>query len=100
MSKSSGNLPDCITLHYPDPEDEDAEIEVEYVRQEIVPATMTVVNSQELNEYDAQLHEYTNEDDGMMSVELCGNWLTFYVGQLISRSDVEIYPAEEEEGYI
>ena len=30
-------LPDTITLHYPDPDDEDAEIDVEYVRQEIAP---------------------------------------------------------------
>ena len=76
------------------------EISVEYSRQEIVPAEMTVVNAQELEEYDAELHEYTNEDEGMMSVELCGDWLTFYVGGVISRGDVNIYPAEEEEEYI
>lgn len=93
-------LPDSITLHYPDPDDDEEEIAVEYVKQEVTSATMTVVNSQELNEYDAELHEYTNEDGGLMSVELCGDWLTFYVGQSISRSDVEIYPAEEEAEYI
>jgi len=93
-------LPETITLHYPDPDDDEEEIAVEYVRQEVTSATMTVVNSQELNEYDAELHEYTNEDEGLMSVELCGNWLTFYVGQSISRSDVQIYPAEEEAEYI
>ena len=93
-------LGDNITLHYPDPEDDEAEIDVEYVRQESVQVTMTVVNDEEMNEYDAELYEYTNEDDGLMSVELCGTWLTFYVGQFIARTDVQIYPAEEEAEYI
>ena len=91
------DLPDAITLHYPDPDDEDAEISVEYVRQEIAPAQMTVVNLLEMETFDAELHEYTNEDDEMMSVELVGNWLTFYVGDSISLSDVNIYPAEDDE---
>ena len=91
------DLPDVITLHYPDPDDEDAEISVEYVRQEIVPAEMTVVNLLEMETFEAELHEYTSEDDEMMSVELVGNWLTFYVGESISLSDVNIYPAEDDE---
>ncbi len=91
------DLPDVITLHYPDPDDEAAEISVEYVRQEIVPAKMTVVNVLEMETFDAELHEYTSEDDEMMSVELVGNWLTFYVGESISLSDVNIYPAEDDE---
>lgn len=94
------DLPDSITLHYPHPDDEEVEISVEYARQEIISAQMTVVNEQELEEYDAELHEYTNEDGRLMSVELCGDWLTFYVGALISQSDVNIYPAEEEAEYI
>lgn len=93
-------LPDSITLHYPDTDDDDMEISVEYMRQEIVPGEMTVVNAQELEEYDVEMHEYTNEDKGLMSVELCGDWLTFYVGGVISRGDVNIYPAEAEEEYI
>ena len=93
----SDDLPDTITLHYPDPDDEDGEISVEYVRQEIVPAEMTVVNLREMETFDAELHEYTSADDEMMSVELVGNWLTFYVGESISLSDVNIYPAEDDE---
>ena len=93
----SEDLPDTITLHYPDPDDEDAEISVEYVRQEIVPAQMAVVNHLEMETFDAELHEYTSEDDEMMSVELVGNWLTFYVGESISLSDINIYPAEDDE---
>ena len=91
------DLPDVITLHYPDPDDEDEEISVEYERQEIAPAEMTVVNLLEMETFEAELHEYTSEDDEMMSVELVGNWLTFYVGESISLSDVNIYPAEDDE---
>ena len=93
----SEDLPDTITLHYPDPDDEDVEILVEYVRQEIVSAEMTVVNLLEMETFEAELHEYTSEDDEMMSVELVGNWLTFYVGESISLSNVNIYPAEDDE---
>ena len=94
------DLPDVITLHYPDPDDEDSEVSVEYVRQEVVPMEMTVVNPLEMETFEAELHEYTSEDDEMMSVELVGNWLTFYVGELISLSDVNIYPAEDEAEYM
>ena len=91
------DLPDTITLHYPDPDEEDTEISVEYIRQEIVPAKMTVVNILEMETFDIELHEYTTEDEEMMSVELVGNWLTFYVGESISSSDINIYPAEDDE---
>lgn len=94
------DLPDSITLHYPHPDDEEQEIAVKYVRQEIVLAKMTLVNLVEWVEYDVELHEYTNADQGLMSVEICGNWLTFYVGELISLSNVSIFPAEEEEEYV
>lgn len=96
---AGGVLDHSITLYYED-EGEDEEIEVEYVRQEIVPVNMTVVDDEEMNEYDAELHEYTTEDEGLMSVELCGTLLTFYVGDPIAQTDVQIYPAEEEPEYI
>ena len=99
-SKPGADLPDSITLNYPDPDDDDMEISVEYVRQVITPAKMTVANAQTLDEYDVELHEYANEDEDLMCVEHCGNWLTFYVGKLISQSDVNVYPAEEEAEYI
>lgn len=86
-------LPDEITLHYHDPENEDEEIAVVYNRQEIVSARLTVTDAQGKEEFEAELHEYINDNDELMSVERCGNWLTFYVGFLISRSDIEIYPA-------
>lgn len=93
----SEDLPDTITLHYPDPDDEDLELSVEYMRQEVVPAELTVVNLLEMETFEAELHEYTGEDDEMMSVEVVGSWLTFYVGESISLLDVNIYPAEDDE---
>ncbi|MCZ6677948.1 MAG: hypothetical protein O7E52_11930 [Candidatus Poribacteria bacterium] len=94
------DLPDRITLHYPDADDEEREISVEYVRNEIIPAQMHVVNVLEMETFDVELYEYASEGGGLMSVELCGNWLIFYVGELIALSDINIYPAEEEEEYI
>ncbi len=86
-------LPDEMTLYYPDPDNEDEEIAIVYNRQEIVPAKLTVTDAQGKEEFQAELHEYISENDELMSIELCGNWLTFYVGILITRSDIEIYPA-------
>ncbi len=86
-------LPDEMTLHYPDPDNEDEEIAVVYNQQEVVSAKLTVTDAQGKEEFEAELHEYINDNEELMSVELCGDWLTFYVGLLISRSDVEIYPA-------
>lgn len=86
-------LPDAMTFYYPDPENEDEEFEVTYNRQEIVTAKLDVTDQQGKEEFEVELHEYINDEEELLSVELCGNWLTFYVGMLISRSDIEIYPA-------
>lgn len=88
-------LPDVMTLYYPDPDNEDEDIAVEYSRQEIMPAKLTVTNAQSQEKFEVELHEYFNDNDELMSIELCGGWLTFYVGTLITRSDIEIYPAME-----
>ncbi len=90
-------LPDVMTLYYPDPDNEDEEFEVTYNRQEIVTAKLDVTNQQEKEEFDVELHEYISDEEELMSIERCGNWLTFYVGMLISRSDIEIYPANVNE---
>lgn len=86
-------LPDMMTLYYPDPNNEDEEIAVDYHRQEVVNAKLTVTDAQGQEEFNAELHEYINENEEFMSIELCGDWLTFYVGFLIARDDIEIYPA-------
>lgn len=90
-------LPDEMTLYYPDPENEDAEIEVVYNRQEIVPAKLTVTDAQGEEKFEIELHEYISKNDELMSIEICGNWLTFYVGFLITRADIEIYPSSVNE---
>ena len=88
-------LPDDMTLYYPDPDNEDEDIAVEYSRQDIVNATLTVTDAEGEEKFEVALHEYASDDDDFMSIELCGDWLTFYAGVLITRSDIEIYPAME-----
>ena len=88
-------LPDDMTLYYPDPDNEDEDIAIEYSRQDIVNATLTVTGAEGEEKFEVELHEYASDDDDFMSIELCGGWLTFYTGVLITRSDIEIYPAME-----
>ena len=88
-------LPDHITLYFPDPENENEDIPVEYTRQDVVPAVLTVTDAEGEEKFDVELHEYASGDDEFMSIELCGDWLTFYTGVLIRRTDIEIYPATE-----
>ncbi|MCG9126400.1 hypothetical protein JT359_02250 [Candidatus Poribacteria bacterium] len=90
-------LPDVMTLFYPDPDNEEEEIEVAYTRQEIISAKLTVTDVQGKEEFETELHEYVTENEELMSIELCGDWLTFYVGLPILPSDVEVYPALETE---
>ena len=91
----SDPLPDHITLYFPDPDNENEDIAVEYTRQDIVVATLTVTDAEGEEKFDVELHEYATEENEFMSIELCGDWLTFYTGVLIKRSDIEIYPAME-----
>lgn len=88
-------LPDHITLYFPDPDNENEDLAVEYTRQDVVPAVLTVTDAEGEEKFDVELHEYASGDDTFMSIELCGDWLTFYTGVLITRSNVEIYPAME-----
>jgi hypothetical protein len=88
-------LPDEMTLYFPDPENENEDIAVEYNRQDVVPAMLTVTNTEGDEKFEVELHEYASDNDEYMSIELCGDWLTFYVGVLITQSDIEIYPAIE-----
>ena len=88
-------LPDEMTLYFPDPDNEQADIAVEYSRQDVVSVILTVTDAEGEEQFEAELHEYVAGDDEFMSIELCGDWLTFYVGTMISRADIEIYPALE-----
>ncbi len=90
-------LPDMMTLYFPDPENEQNDIAVEYNRQEVISATLTVTDVEGEQKFEVELHEYVAGDDEFMSIELCGDWLTFYVGTMITRSDIEIYPALDPE---
>ena len=88
-------LPDEMTLYFPDPDNEHEDIAVEYSRQDVVPATLTVTDAEGEGKFEVEIHEYIAGDDEFMSIELCGDWITFYVGTMISRADIEIYPALE-----
>lgn len=88
-------LPDDMTLYYPDPDNEDEDVAIEYSRQDIVNATLTLTDAEGEEKFEVELHEYASDEDDFMSIEICGNWLTFYTGVLINRSDIEIYPAME-----
>ena len=90
-------LPEQMTLYFPDPDNENEDIALEYSRQEVIRATLTVTNAEGEEKFEAELHEYVAGDGEFMSIELCGNWLTFYVGTMITGSDIEIYPALESE---
>ena len=88
-------LPEHMTLYFSDPDNENEDVAVEYSRQDIIPATLTVTDAKGEEKFDVELHEYASSEDAFMSIELCGDWLTFYTGVLISQSDIEIYPAME-----
>ena len=90
-------LPEQMTLYFPDPDNENEDIALEYSRQEVIRATLTITNAEGEEKFEAELHEYVAGDGEFMSIELCGNWLTFYVGTMITGSDIEIYPALESE---
>ena len=88
-------LPDVMTLYFPDPENENEDIAVEYNRQDVIPAMLTLTNAEGEEKFEVELHEYASDNDEYMSIELCGDWLTFYVGVLITQSDIVVYPAME-----
>lgn len=90
-------LPDTMTLYFPAPENEQRDIAVEYNRQEVISAMLTVTDVEGEQKFEVELHEYIAGDNEFMSIELCGDWLTFYVGTMITRSDIEIYPALDPE---
>ena len=43
---------------------------------------------------DIELQEYSAEDGTLLSAELWESWFTFYIGELIARTDVNIFPVE------
>ena len=88
-------LPDEMTLYFPDPENENEDIAVEYNRRDVIPGMLTLTTAEGEEKFEAELHEYASDNDEYMSIERCGDWLTFYVGVLITQSDITIYPAME-----
>ena len=92
-------LGDTIVMEFDDPENEGETIEVEYRRDDIINTKMTVVTEEGSEEYnDVELQEYSADDGTILSVELWESWFTFYIGELIDRADVNVFPMELEAG--
>ena len=88
-------LGDTIMMEFDDPENEGETVQVEYSRDNIISVKMTVVAAEETEEYDdIELQEYSAEDGSILSVELWESWFTFYIGELIERADVNVFPIE------
>ncbi|MFC1712352.1 hypothetical protein ACFL6S_01720 [Candidatus Poribacteria bacterium] len=88
-------LGDSIMMEFDDPENEGETVQVEYNRDNIVSVKMTVVSADGAEEYhDIELQEYSAEDGSILSAELWESWFTFYIGELIERTDVNVFPME------
>ena len=88
-------LGDTIVMEFDDPENEGETVQMEYVRNDIINAKMTVVTADGSEEhYDVELQEYSAEDGTFLSVELWESWFSFYLGEPIERADVNIFPME------
>jgi hypothetical protein len=88
-------LGDTIMMEFDDPENEGETVPVKYERDNIVSVKMTVVAADGTEEYnDIELQEYSGDDGSVLSAELWESWFTFYIGELIERADVNIFPIE------
>lgn len=88
-------LGDTIMMEFDDPENEGETVQVKYERDNIVSVKMTVVAADGTEEYnDIELQEYSGDDGSVLSAELWESWFTFYIGELIERADVNIFPIE------
>ena len=91
-------LGDTIVMEFDDPENEGEIVQVEYVRKDIINTRMTVVTADGSEEYDdVELQEFVAEDGTLLSSELWDSWFTFYLGELIEKADVNVFPMEPEE---
>jgi hypothetical protein len=89
-------LGDTIMMEFDDPENEGETVQVEFVRDDIITTKMTVVSTEGEEEYnDIELQEYSAEDGTLLSAELWESWFTFYIGEVIERADVNIFPMEK-----
>ena len=88
-------LGDTITMEFDDPDNEGETYQTEFNRDDIISTKMTVVAADGSEEYhDIELQEYSAEDGSILSVELWDSWFTFYIGWIIERADVNIFPME------
>jgi hypothetical protein len=62
------------------------------------PVELAVRTGKRETTYDARIYDYESEAGAVLLIERCGGWEMRLLGYGVSRSDVTVYPSEEEEG--
>ena len=96
VSRSNYGRIGSIMMEFDDPEDENQTVEVEYIRDDIINTTMTIVTTDGEEEHlGVELQDYSADDGTLMLAELWESFFTFYLGEPIERGDVNVFPMEE-----
>ncbi len=86
-------LGDTIVMEFEDPENNGETVPVKYKRNNIVNTKMTIVTSEGLEEYeDVEIQDYSAEDGTILMVELWDSIFTFFLGESMERSSVNVFP--------
>lgn len=89
-------LGDTIVMEFEDPENNGEIVPVRYERNNIVNTKMTIVTSEGLEEYeDVEIQDYSAEDGTILMVELWDSIFTFFIGESMERSSVNVFPMEK-----
>ncbi|MBD3183096.1 DUF4178 domain-containing protein [Candidatus Poribacteria bacterium] len=91
-------LGDTIVMSFNDPNNEGEVIDIEYHRDEVFNTKMTVVTGEGSEDhYDVELQEYSADDGTLLLVELWDSWFTFYLGEIMEKSDANVFPINLDE---
>jgi hypothetical protein len=86
-------LPSRIIMNFEEREIGQSE-KVEYERQGVIEARMIYMDPDVTEEYEVELHDYAAEDGTILMVEICEDWVTYFLGEPINPTDVTVYPKE------
>ncbi len=88
-------LGDTIVMEFEDPENEGETVPVRYGRNNVVNTKMTIVTSDGTEEYeDVEIQDYSAEDGSILMVELWDSIFTFFLGESMERSSVNVFPVD------
>jgi len=90
--ESEDDPPDVITLEF------DAGDAEEFHLTFNSPVELTVRTENREIKYDAKIFDYESEEGTVLLIERCGGYAMQFLGYGIDRSDVYVYPSEEDEG--